>query len=187
MFHNHGDEGYRFSYPLIQYQVVDGHPAILCLGEGVEEIQQLFIQHKWDLEVYGQPVNMQIRDLHMDDKTMAIHEDQMFRYQISDWLAFTPERFREYVKIRDHEEKKAFLTRTLIGNTLSMAQGLGWNIGGRIEVDIEHFDDDHRRRMAGKKMIAVQARFRCNMELPSGIGLGKRPSLGFGVITMSND
>ena len=38
LFHNHLDDGYRFSYPLIQYKNVGGKAAIFCVGEGTKEI-----------------------------------------------------------------------------------------------------------------------------------------------------
>lgn len=39
LFHNHIEDGYRYSYPLIQYKIIQGHAAIICLEKGIEEVK----------------------------------------------------------------------------------------------------------------------------------------------------
>ena len=41
LFHNHLGNGYRYSYPLIQYKCLDKKAAIVCLEEGTEVIGEL--------------------------------------------------------------------------------------------------------------------------------------------------
>ena len=43
LFHNHiGENGFRYSYPLIQYHRIGGRAAIVCIGDGVDAIGEFF-------------------------------------------------------------------------------------------------------------------------------------------------
>lgn len=44
LFHNHTYEGFRYSYPFIQYKRLNKKAAIVCVEQGVDEIYKLFNQ-----------------------------------------------------------------------------------------------------------------------------------------------
>jgi len=42
-FHNHlPGEGYDYRMPLIQYRIIEGSPAMIGIGEGIEIMKQVF-------------------------------------------------------------------------------------------------------------------------------------------------
>ena len=42
LFHNHIGEGFRYSYPLIQYKRIHQKAAIVCINEGTDSIGEFF-------------------------------------------------------------------------------------------------------------------------------------------------
>ena len=42
LFHNHTENGFRYSYPLIQYKSLGGKAAIVCVDNGTEAIGEIF-------------------------------------------------------------------------------------------------------------------------------------------------
>ena len=50
LFHNHTDDGFRYHYPLIQYKRIKGRAAIVCVGEGTNEIEHFFLNEQLDME-----------------------------------------------------------------------------------------------------------------------------------------
>jgi hypothetical protein len=182
LYHNHVPGGYRHRYPLIQYHWEHGYPALVFLGEGVELAEELFYATTWSLQLHGRKLNMQIRDLSLEEAQFSFQERPNQVYTIQNWLALKPAKFQQYRQIKDRAEKQVFLEKILAGNIVSMAKGIGWHIPGKVEVELLQFNDKGRAFMEGKKMVAVRGQFKSNIEMPSEIGLGKRPSLGFGVI-----
>ena len=51
LFHNHMEESYRWRYPLVQYKQIDGKAAMVCIGEGIDAVQEFFSTEKrvWTL------------------------------------------------------------------------------------------------------------------------------------------
>jgi hypothetical protein len=183
LFHNHQGDGFRYSYPLIQYKQFGGHAAIVCLGEGVIEIHALFNQEDWSLQTHSRALSMQMRTMRMEDALLLVSENELFEYEIWNWLALNQESFLPYQSLETEAEKKDFLRKKLVGNILSFAKGVDWHIDKPIEMEILQFEDGNRMGVKGIKAVGFKLRFRTNVALPNGIGLGKNVSLGFGTIT----
>ena len=41
LFHDHNDTGFRYSYPLIQYKIINGNAAIVAIDRGAEIINRI--------------------------------------------------------------------------------------------------------------------------------------------------
>ena len=41
VLHNHGEEGYIYSYPLVQYKLLDGTPAVLGIEAGADALMKI--------------------------------------------------------------------------------------------------------------------------------------------------
>ncbi len=181
LFHNHEGDGFRYAYPLIQYKQWYGNAALVCIGEGVDEIHRFFSNPNWELEISGRTLPMKIKQLEMNDFTLQVW-NQQFDYEIRDWLALNPQSYQEYRHLTDENERQHFLAKKLIGNILSFAKGIDWHIEKQLTLEITSPIITQNLRIKDVQMMGFSLQFRTNVSLPYGIGLGKSVSLGYGVI-----
>ncbi|MEM9722669.1 MAG: CRISPR-associated endonuclease Cas6 [Bacteroidota bacterium] len=187
LFHNHKGDSFRYGYPLIQYKAIKRQPALFCIGAGVEEIHHFFTQKDWSIQVSGRSLEMKIDQLYMNQHFLQVWE-QSFSYRIHNWLALNQKSYKVFWEKKDDpEEQKAFLSRILRGNILSLAKGLDWRIDKEVKIQLS---SDFRMRPTKVKGIAMSAfslEFQSNVSLPPRIGLGRHVSLGYGSVFPQKD
>lgn len=182
LFHNHKGEQYRYGYPLIQYKSIRKQPALFCIGDGVDAIHHFFSQKDWSIELSGRKIDMQIDQLYMNQHLIQVWETE-FSYRIHNWLALNQKSYPAYQEMKgDEPAQRAFLSRILRGNILSLAKGLGWHIEREVKVTIQGPIHMHPAQVKGIRMSAFRLQFRSNVSLPPRTGLGRHVSLGFGNI-----
>jgi len=79
-------------------------------------------------------------------------------------------------------EQLEFLEKILIGNILSFAKGIDWNIEKQIKLKIPKILRTNLLTIKDVKREAYTLNFTTNVFLPNHIGLGKNASMGFGVV-----
>ena len=170
LFHNHTKEGgYRYAYPLIQYKRLNNKAALFCIGEGVENIGVLFASNNFNVRIGNKRHCLQIEEVNAKQVDIACEEGQVFAYQLTDWLPLNEENHAAFAQA-DDEQRLQMLQRILTGNILSMLKGVGIRVEQRIEVCI----------------TSVKERA-SNVRLPQHVGLGKHASVGFGILTATNN
>ena len=185
LFHNHIGDNFRYAYPLIQYKRVYGHPAIVCLGAGVEEIHHFFTKKDWSLQISGRTLDMKVDRLDLNQFTMQVW-DKWHSYKLHNWIGLNAKTFPAFQLIRSDEERKEFLEKKLVGNILSFAKGIDWHIDKQIQLEIQDIGPSRFVKVKGKKILAFSPTFRTNVFLPTYIGLGAKVSLGYGVVHKIN-
>lgn len=181
-FHNHNeDDGYIYQYPVIQYKTLGYRPSLFCVGEGVDEIHNLFGLRNWDIQLQGERLQLRIHKLDLNNITLNIW-DKFFKYSIHNWLALNERNYRQYHQITGLTERVEFLERLLVGNILSFAKGIDWHIEQPIKVQIQELKSERMIRYKGIPLMAFDVNFACNVFLPNYLGLGKSASHGFGVV-----
>ena len=185
LFHQHKDDtSLVYSYPMIQYKIINKHPAIVCLGDGVEEIHKLFEFKKWDIQIQDEKILLKI--LRLDLKTITLNVwDKMFSYDIRNWLALNKENYEKYLKEDSLAEKCRHLEKILTANILSFAKGVEWIIDKPVLVQISNLKAPKIIRYKGVPLAAFDVAFKSNVYLPTNIGLGKSVSHGFGILRMN--
>jgi hypothetical protein len=181
LFHNHLDENYRYAYPLIQYKRLGKCAAIVCLEQGTEEIHAFFSRPNQILRIGNREITCQIDRLYLNETTLQIW-DKNFEYRIDRWLAIKDENYHNFLTLTTETDRKAMLEKILIGNILSMAKGLGWTVEKPIEVKIQHIERERKILYKDTRLSAFDVTFRCNISLPSFVGLGKSSAMGYGVV-----
>lgn len=183
LFHNHVDSGYRYGYPLIQYKRVGRQPAVICLGEGVDEIHHFFSRPDWRLHLSGRMLEMRVDRLDLREHRLQLTPN-LHRYRMHRWLGLNQENYAEYRQIADREAQRAFLTRKLTGNLLSFAKGIDWWLSPdeRIEVELRSISPPKPCKLKGITLMGMPVEFETNLPLPHLIGLGKGVSKGYGVV-----
>lgn len=182
LFHNHTENnGFRYSYPLIQYKRIGKQASVLCIKEGVDEIHRFFEQSNWDVNLNGNKMEMKIEQLDMNQYTMNVW-DKTFDYSLMNWIALNSENYKKYMQLDVLSNKIEFLERILTGNILSFAKGIDWHIEKDTTVKILDIKHSNTLSLKRKKVLGFDLTFRSNVFLPNFIGLGKSVSIGFGTV-----
>ncbi len=181
LFHNHRNEGYRYSYPLIQYKRIKHKASIVCVDKGVDEIYRLFNQPDWKIRIGREEKELKILHLNVNQYTLNVW-DKTFRYKIFNWLPLNEENYRKYKDLKDDDMRREMLERILTANILSFAKGVDWRLdeNQKVQVNILQIERQKLTRFKRTKLLTMDAVFTSNVFLPPNIGLGKAVSHGYG-------
>ncbi len=181
MFHNHNQDKFVYSYPLIQYKRVGKKPHLVCIEDGVDEIHKFFENMQEGVFLNDRPYELKIGKLQLNTFTMQVW-DKAFHYHLSDWLPLNQDNYTKYNAITDDNEQIQFLNKILTGNVLSFAKGIDWTIDKSIITKIDTIDRIKTLRIKGVPRVVFNVSFKTNISMPISIGLGKNVSLGYGVV-----
>lgn len=179
LLHNHGSAGRDiYRYPLVQYKIIEGMPAIVAAEAGIKEIYPLILERETLL--LGQqtfPCGTVVQDITWE----TVGElNTLRRYRFcTPWFALNQENYRKYDAL-DQEGKRELLERILTGNILSLAKGLGIVVERRLQVET-----NLRECLVPFKHEVVtgfEGSFSVNFSIPGLLGLGKSVSRGFGAV-----
>lgn len=182
LFHNHSAEGYNFRYPMIQYKRIQGKAAIVCVGQGTEEIGAFFSAGNFRLRIGDDREETFEVDAVLPRRTMVQVWDGEFRYYLRDWLPLNPDNHKRYQSADSIVERTQILEQVLIGNILSACKGLGITIEREIICRMISVDPPRKVYYKGQPMMSFSCEFKSNITLPDFIGLGKGASMGHGVV-----
>ena len=181
-FHNHQQQtGYFYRYPKIQYKCAGHHPMMLCLHEGVEEIHKLFEEADWSLHLRKRDLEMRIHRLDLHEFEMKLLE-QPQSYHIHRWIALNEKNYDEYQQITRLTDKITFLEGKLAAQIINFAKSIAWQIPQRFEVHIKELSSPHWVKVKDTRMMAFDACFATKIFLPDYLGLGRKVSVGYGVV-----
>lgn len=182
LFHNHtADDGFRYSYPLIQYKRINRKAAIVCFGEGCSTVGEFFATQNMKFMMGEQLVELNLERLQPRKFVIQVW-DTMFTYTLRKWLPFNQDNYRKYTSIEGIAEKALFLQNILIGNMLSMTKGLGIHIDKEILCNITEVSSPRIVRAKGVKLMSFDIEFKSNLSIPDYAGIGKHASIGYGTI-----
>ncbi len=153
----------------------------MCINQGTEEILKFFEQTDWHIVLSGKEVDTQIKDLRFDYFRCEFRELPV-KYRMQNWFALNEDNFQRFVKLTSDSDKYEFLQRILIGNIISFAKGIHWNLDQQLRVTVARLHAERFFNFKDHKMAGFDLDFSANVLLPDAIGLGKSVSRGFGVI-----
>ena len=181
LFHNHTDDGFRYSYPLIQYKRIGGKAAIMCVGEGTEVIGEFFSRQEFIMHLGDRSLTLEIERIDAKYTLMQIWDTE-FHYILRKWLPLSSDNYRNYRSLEGISEQIQFLQNILVGNILSFCKGLGITIDHESKCVITNILGTRSYIYKGVKMMGFDVEFSTNVSLPDYLGLGKGVSLGFGTV-----
>lgn len=186
LYHNHkSDIEVIYRYPLIQYKTIGGKASIVCLEDGTNDIHHLLQANNLDFQIGRFCKSFSIDEISFVKKDVEVVE-QPQSYLLKNWIALNQNIYPKYHALNnDRIKQRDLLEGILRGNILSFAKGLNWWIKERVEVKIiEILSANPTPIYKNKKAaIAFNIKFESNVILPDFIGLGKRTSVGFGIVT----
>lgn len=183
LYHNHTeDAGFQFRYPLIQYKVLDGMPAVVGLGEGADSLEALFrMGTSFDLQIGRESRNFVVKDKSSCYFLADENASGKYKYMIRSWMPFNRENYNEWKEEDGLARKISLLDAILRGNILSLYKGLGVFFEREIHAAILEME---QRSVTYKrvKMVAFDVLIQTDVALPVHLGIGKGVSHGFGVV-----
>lgn len=182
-FHNHrsGDGKVIYRYPLLQYRAYRRQAGFVAIKEAVKDVQQTLAGNEWQIRWKDTPTSLGMLNLQLE--TYELHLDKKSHtYRIRNYLPFNAENFAQWQKTELLQDKISLLTRLIPGHLISFAKGISWRIPGRFEVEITNLTRQRPVTLHEVLRPAFDLEFRTQLFLPSGIGIGKGVSHGFGVL-----
>lgn len=182
LLHDHRGNGFRYSYPLIQYKQIEGNAAIIAINEGIKVAKLILPLMNSTIRLGQRHNNLSLDDIKYS-ATIVTASDTFHSYTIRRWLPLNQENYTVYLNLENATQRIEMLERLLVANILSFAKGVGVFIDTAITLTI--IDIKHVRQLKYKniQMLGFDLLFKATVTLPSNIGLGKGVSLGFGTIT----
>ncbi len=179
IFHNHlNDDEYIYTYPRVQYRIIDGKAYILGIEEGAKLIKMLSDIDKLNL---GDNIYDIKQKTFYDKEEKIMPMTKLLQYKfMAPWLALNQKNFLKFKMLKDWKEKKVMLNNILIGNIISMSKGLSFDIEKNIYVHSKL--KEIRTKYKDTIVSGFVGEFRTNFKIPDFFGLGKGVSRGFGVI-----
>ncbi len=182
LFHNHVNDGYRYSYPLIQYKKVGDETVIVGVGEGVKALDDLFSVRSHAVRLGKRFTLLKAAQVGKAVTSVQLADDASIVYKIRKYLPFNQENYALYCKMDSIVDQYQFIEKCLVGNILSFAKGMGLFFDSEVKVKLMSVDHTEHCVVKNVKMQGFDLTFKANVLLPNLIGLGKSVSLGFGMI-----
>lgn len=186
LFHNHLNNGFRYSYPLIQYKRIKDKAAIICIGEGTDAIGEFLNQGNIDLNLHNNIIHLELDEIKADSILLQEWKDS-FEYSIRKYIPLNQINYERYISTESILEKYAIIEQCLVGNILSFAKCMGVFFESKIEAKITEIENPRGYTYKGIEMLGFDLSFQTNVSLPNFIGLGRGVSVGYGMIRKMKD
>lgn len=181
-FSNHlSEQEVAYRYPKIQYKRMGQHPLLFCLKEGVEEIHKFFDVSPPTICLNGQMLNIPIKNLFLNEFEVKV-SDRPKLYRLRQWLALNQENYLKYQQLKYLTDQLLFLEKKLASNIISFAKSIQWHIDAHFEVKITQLHRQTKVTYKKQPFLAFDLDFETNLRLPNDLGLGRKVSVGFGVL-----
>lgn len=179
MLHHHLRNGATaYGYPLVQYKVLNGHPAVVAANEGINHIYPLVMQNN-TLSLNHRTYPCGRRKIELGEEQIgACNEYLTYRF-LSPWFGLNQANFEHYTELEE-EEREELLSKILIGNILSLSKSFGVTVENRLQVSANLIP--RRTQFKGEVILSFTGTFSVNYRLPDLLGIGKSVSRGYGTI-----
>lgn len=187
LFHNHNVDGFNYMYPLVQYKRIKGAAAVIGINQGSELLSCLFEKgDNFFVQIGNQEKEMEIVMCYSDNVTVTCEVSTEYTYSISRWLPLNSENYRMYQLNESLVERISMLEKILVANILSFAKGVGIYFEHLVMCHFLQLESTGLIRYKDVELMSFSGKFRCNVRLPEGVGLGKLASMNCGVIKYVN-
>ena len=122
LLHHHVEDGYLYTYPKVQYKIIEGTPLMIGIDEGAKVLKEISGDIK-RLEL-GKSIYIVSSKQINEQEAEIIPQRVMYDYRfLTPWFALNEKNYSTFTKIESFREKKLFLNNILVGNLLSMCKG----------------------------------------------------------------
>ena len=183
LYDNHDERGGdKYRYPLVQYKRSRGKASIFFLEEGVFHFLKSPLVFPKRLRIGSREQAFGIELTPLQEFTVRIDQDHPQVYKIARWMALNQKNHQRYTRL-SALEKISFLERLLSNHLISFFKGINWQPKQRFSIKITDLPTQREQWFKGGYKATFTLRFTTDLQLPHFIGLGKAPSVGYGVIS----
>lgn len=178
LLHNHIGDKVLFSYPKVQYKVIEGNPIIIGINEGAMLVVNIGLDNE---EIIIDDLRIPIDSQEIIKKDVPIGDITDYKHYefITPWLALNENNYKRYLT-SNQIEREELLRKSLIGNILSMCKGLGYTVKQDLKCWLNVYECEVKFKNV--LMIGFKGEFKINFNIPNYLGIGKSVSRGFGTV-----
>lgn len=178
MHHHVKDGEFIYTYPKVQYKVINGTAFILGIEKGARILKN--ISDTLNELVLGKKI-YKVRQKVIYEQEFDVKPGKKTKYKfVTPWIALNSSNYKFYQKLDDWKYKKRFLNRILVGNILSMCKGLGIIVNRKLYA--HSLLDSQKIEYKGLNFLGFIGEFKVNFKIPDFFGIGKGVSQGFGAV-----
>lgn len=183
LFHNHlPDQSYNYKAPSIQYRIINGHPALIGINEGIDLMKRVFLEVD-SLVINGQEIKTYEREVSLREAEFGQSED-FFKYSFaSPWMALNQENYHEYSEANPVEQAN-ILRRILKNNLKTLSKAFDYWIPEVDKIQVDGWFKPLDVNFHNQRMHCFKGEFTVNFLIPEYLGLGKQSARGFGIVRM---
>ncbi|MFH0904733.1 MAG: CRISPR-associated endonuclease Cas6 [Methanobacteriota archaeon] len=167
LLHQHSADKLIYSYPLVQYKILDGAPMVIGINDGAEVLKQIY--DKYDEIKLGEEVYEIVeKGISVKNQEFGL-SDKIHSYEFSTpWLALNQENYMKYYRMKNYDETQEFMRKTLTGNLLSMSKSLNYQVPDRIKCDVKV--KIRKSRLKDINVMTFIGGFSANFIIPDHLG-----------------
>lgn len=181
LMHNHEADGsVVYTYPLVQYKVLQRRAILVGINEGSDLLQRLWLNID-EAKIGNEQLPVIETKLSTSDFELAITAEPQHYQFVTPWLGLNQKNFQLFRQATTDGERIELLNRSLIGNCLSLCKSLNIRLHERLMADCTKLQS-MKTTLKGQTMVGQVGVWSVNLKLPDHIGLGKSVSRGFGCI-----
>ena len=182
LLHQHNADKFIYSYPLVQYKMIDRTPTVIGINEGAEVLKEIYDGYD-KINLNGNEYEIVERGITYRKEDFGISE-KLIKYDfVTPWFALNQENYRKYLDF-SKEQQAELLNKNLVGNILSMSKSLDYQVPEKIKCHTKLHE--RSSSLKGNEIIAFKGSFVTNFQIPDYLGLGKSVSRGFGTVRRYN-
>ena len=181
IFHNHlPNSGYNYNAPQIQYRIIDKHPALLAINEGINIIKKVFLEVD-KLDINGKTLVSNEREIALKEDDFGLTEDYFTYFFSSPWMALNQENYKDYNKMNTFQRNQKL--KTILKNNLkTLSKAFNYWIPEVEKLNVDGWFKPLEVNFHNQPMQCFTGDFTTNFLIPDFLGLGKQSARGFGVV-----
>lgn len=181
LLHNHLESGeLRYAYPLVQYKVIDGVPALVGIGEGAGLLMELFLEVQ-ELVIDGRAYPLHQKGLRCTEAAAGYSESlREYRFKTL-YFPLNQQNYEAWLREGDAERQR-HLDRLLRNHILAAFKGMGVWLDPGQRILAQSRLAQRSTQFKNQSMVAFAGTFTTNALLPQWAGIGKSVSRGFGAV-----
>ncbi|HNX03152.1 MAG TPA: CRISPR-associated endonuclease Cas6 [Candidatus Cloacimonas sp.] len=181
IFHNHlPNSGYNYNAPQIQYRIIDQHPALLAINEGINIIKKVFLEVD-KLEINGKTLVSNEREIALKEDDFGLTEDYFTYFFSSPWMALNQENYKDYNKMNTFQRNQKL--KTILKNNLkTLSKAFNYWIPEVEKLNVDGWFKPLEVNFHNQPMQCFTGDFTTNFLIPEFLGIGKQSARGFGVV-----
>jgi len=181
IFHNHlPNSGYNYNAPQIQYRIIDKHPALLAINEGINIIKKVFLEVD-KLDINGKTLVSNEREIALKEDDFGLTEDYFTYFFSSPWMALNQENYKDYNKMNTFQRNQKL--KTILKNNLkTLSKAFNYWIPDVDKLNIDGWFKPLEVNFHNQPMQCFTGDFTTNFLIPDFLGIGKQSARGFGVV-----